>query len=243
VRRSEPLHYLWWLVSRASGVVALLLISLSVLIGLAMAAKVLRRPGLKRAVARLHEHLALSALGAIALHGFSLLGDHWLRPGLGGITVPFAMGYRPAFTGTGIIAGYLAILVGPSFYLRRRLGAGRWRKLHRATVAVWALAVIHTLGAGSDGSKPWLRCVVLVPTAPVVYLLALRVLRARGRQPRPVVGEHQGKEPARLRDQRRRDVESAHRRAHRARQRPSVHAYSSTPAGGIVRMPPELESD
>jgi methionine sulfoxide reductase heme-binding subunit len=184
VRRSEPLHYLWWLVSRASGIVALVLISLSVLMGLAMATKMLPRPGLKRSVARLHEHVALIALVAIGLHGASLLGDHWLKPGWRGITVPFAMSYRPQFTGVGVIAGYLAVLVGPSFYIRRRLGAGRWRKLHRASAVVWVLSVIHTLGAGSDGSKLWLRCVVLVPMVPIVYLLVLRVLRDRSRRPR-----------------------------------------------------------
>ena len=78
-----------------------------------MAAKVVRRPGVKRAVVRLHEHLALVALVAIAVHGLALLGDHWLKPGLRGITVPFALSYRPAFTGLGIIAGYLAVLLGP----------------------------------------------------------------------------------------------------------------------------------
>jgi sulfoxide reductase heme-binding subunit YedZ len=162
------------LVSRAAGVVGLVLISLSVLLGLALAARVVRRPGLKRAVARLHEHVALTALGAIAVHGLSLLGDHWLNPGLRGIAVPFALGYRPRFTGMGIIAGYFAVLVGPSFYIRRRLGAARWRRLHRATIAVWVLSVIHTLGAGSDASRPWLRCLVLAPVLPIVYLLVLR---------------------------------------------------------------------
>jgi methionine sulfoxide reductase heme-binding subunit len=177
--RPEPLPYIWWLISRASGVVALVLVSCSVLIGLSMAARVLRRPGLKRAVARLHEHVALAALGAIAVHGLSLLGDGWLKPGLRGIVVPFAMSYRPLFTGAGIVAGYVLVLVGPSFYLRRRIGAGRWRKLHRLSVAVWALSVAHTLGSGSDAAAVWLRAVVLAPVAPVVYLLVLRMARER----------------------------------------------------------------
>lgn len=184
MKPAEPINYLWWLVSRASGIVALVLISLSVLMGLAMATKVLRRPGVRRAVARLHEHVALVALVAIALHGVSLLGDQWLKPGWRGITVPFALSYRPSFTGLGIIAGYLAALLGPSFYLRRRIGARRWRKLHRATIAVWALAVIHTLGAGSDRSKLWLQCIVLAPGVPVVYLVVLRLLPGEARDPR-----------------------------------------------------------
>lgn len=173
----DPTKVLWWLVSRASGIVALVLISASVLIGLALATKVLRGPKLKRALVRLHEHLALVALVAIALHGLALLGDHWLKPGLRGVAVPFAMGYRPQFTGLGIVAGYLALLLGPSFYLRRRIGVRRWRRLHRGTVLVWVLAVIHALGAGSDGTTVWLRAVVLVPGLPIVYLLALRVFQ------------------------------------------------------------------
>jgi methionine sulfoxide reductase heme-binding subunit len=176
--RAQPLRYLWWLVSDAAGVVALVLISLTVLIGLAMAAKALRRPTVKRAAMRLHEHLALAALAAICVHGLALLGDHWLRPGLRGITVPFALSYRPGYTGAGIIAGYLALLLGPTFYLRRRIGARRWRKLHRATVVVWLLSVAHALGAGSDATRPWLRFVVLVPVAPVVYLLVVRAFSA-----------------------------------------------------------------
>ena len=182
--RAQPLQYLWWLVSDASGIVALVLISGSVLLGLGMAAKAFKRPNLKRAVARLHEHIALAALAAIAVHGLALLGDHWLKPGWRGITIPFALSYRPGFTGIGIIAGYLAMLLGPSFYLRRRIGARRWRKLHRATVIVWMLSVVHALGAGSDGAKLWLRAVVLVPVAPIIYLLVVRTLGAeRGHAP------------------------------------------------------------
>lgn len=175
MRRPEPLHYLWWLASRASGVLALVLITASVLMGLAMAAGALPRPGIKRAVARLHEHVALAALGAIAVHGLTLLGDKWLRPGLRGIAVPFALGYRPAFTGIGVVAGYLAVLIGPSFYLRRHIGARRWRKLHRLSVVIWAMSVSHTLGAGSDASKLWLRTLVLLPAVPLAYLLVLRL--------------------------------------------------------------------
>jgi sulfoxide reductase heme-binding subunit YedZ len=198
MRGAQPLQYLWWLVSRASGIVAIVLISLSVVIGLAMAAKVLRRPNLKRAAARLHEHLALIALAAIAVHGLALLGDQWLKPGWRGIAIPFALSYRPGFTGIGIIAGYLAVLLGPSFYVRRRIGARRWRKLHRATVIVWLLSVVHALGAGSDGARPWLRAVVLAPLAPIVFLLVVRTL---GRPARLAPGPGPGPTPPRRRCQ------------------------------------------
>ena len=69
------------------------------------------------------------------MHGITLLGDPWLNPGVGGIAVPFSMGFRPLFTGLGVVAGYLAALLGLSFYFRRRIGARLWRKAHRATVS------------------------------------------------------------------------------------------------------------
>ncbi len=179
----QPLHLIWWLVSRASGIVALALISLSVVMGLAMAARAIRRPAVKRTIARLHEHVALIAILAIAIHGLALLGDHWLKPGWRGITIPFALSYRSAFTGLGIIAGYLTLLLGPSFYLRRRIGARRWRTLHRGTIIIWLLAVVHTLGAGSDRAKLWMQWIVVAPVVPIVYLLVLRLLPSESRRP------------------------------------------------------------
>ena len=112
------------------------------------------------------------------------MGDAWLRPGLAGITIPFALHYRPGFTGLGIIAGYLAVLLGPTFYLRRRIGARTWRRLHRLTPLIWMLAAVHTLGSGSDASSLWLRCVVLMPVGPIVYLLTVRTFAGRRRQGR-----------------------------------------------------------
>lgn len=180
----DPAEYAWWLSSRAAGVVAFALVSLSVLLGLAMANRLVRGRG----AVKLHEHLALAGLVAIAVHGITLLGDSWLKPGAAGLLIPFAMGYEPFFTGLGVIAGYLAALLGLSFYVRRRVGAKRWRSLHRWTVLVYVLGAIHALGAGSDAEAPWLRAVLLATGAPIVFLFLLRVLpdeRRPAPRPRP----------------------------------------------------------
>jgi methionine sulfoxide reductase heme-binding subunit len=175
----DPSKLIWWLVSRASGIVALVLISAAVLLGLTMSTRLLRRPGVGRILMGLHEHVALIALAAIALHGLALLGDGWLRPGFGGILVPFALGYRPLFTGLGILGGYLTAALALSYYARRRIGNKRWRKLHRAILLAWLMALVHTLGAGSDAGALWLRAVVFVPTIPIVFLAVLRFLPTR----------------------------------------------------------------
>ena len=178
-RPPDPAEYGWWLASRASGLVALALITCSVLLGLAMASKAFRRPGLTPKLAAYHEHLALSGLIAIAVHGITLLGDTWLHPGPLGIAVPFVMDHKPLWTGLGIVSGHLAALLGLSFYLRKRIGAKRWRTMHRATSLVYVLALAHTIGAGSDAGSPWVQLPLIASGALVLFLLVLRLLPQR----------------------------------------------------------------
>jgi sulfoxide reductase heme-binding subunit YedZ len=176
---AAPANYIWWLMSRSAGMVALVLVTCSVLLGLAMAAKAIP-PRRKKDAVRLHEHLALMGLAAISAHGLLLLGDTWLRPGWKGIAVPFAMGYRPLWTGLGILGGYLAAALGLSFYARRRIGARLWRRMHRLTVVVYALGLAHALGSGTDAQIPVVRIALLASVLPVLFLFALRVVRERG---------------------------------------------------------------
>ena len=144
----------WWLASRASGLVALALVTVSVVLGLTMAGKLSKKPSAGRVLSAIHEQTAVTGLVAIAVHGLTLLGDAWLNPGPAGIAVPFLMAYRPLFTGFGIIAGWLAALLGLSFYVRRRIGPRLWRQAHKATIFVYILGVAHTLGAGTDAAAP-----------------------------------------------------------------------------------------
>ena len=180
----DPSEYVWWLASRASGVVALVLITASVGLGLTMAAKVVTARGVRPMLARIHEQTALAGLIAIAVHGITLLGDKWLHPGVAGVLVPGAIGYEPVYTAFGIVAGYLAVALGLSFYARRRIGARLWRKAHRATVVVYALALVHVLGAGTDAGSTWLRAFMLATGVPILALFIARVRPAKAREPR-----------------------------------------------------------
>ncbi len=171
----------WWLASRASGLVALVLVTVSVAIGLAMAGKVLRVPGLPRKLMAIHEQTALAGLIAIAVHAITLLGDPFLDPGVAGVAVPFALDFETFFTGLGVVAAYLALLLGLSYYARRRIGAKTWRKAHRATVLVYVLGLVHALGAGTDSSAVWFRWWVMATTPIVGGLFVHRVLEGRAR--------------------------------------------------------------
>ncbi len=172
-------HHLFWITSRAAGGAAMLAASASVLLGLMMSSS--RRNPNRRDLRVLHEALSLTALAMVGLHGISLLGDAYLNPGIAGILVPFAGKYRPLWTGLGILAGYGLVALGLSYYLRDRIGASRWRRLHRLTALFWLLAIVHTIGAGSDAGEPWFLILNGVAIVPAALLLLLRWIgRASG---------------------------------------------------------------
>jgi sulfoxide reductase heme-binding subunit YedZ len=194
---SGVVSHVWWLAARASGVVALALVTASTLLGLTMAARLVRRPGWAPRLAALHEQLAVTGLVAIGVHAVTLLGDPWLKPGLAGISVPGAMSYRPAFTALGILAGYLSALLGLSFYARRRIGTRRWRSLHRFTAVAYLLAVVHTLGAGTDAGSIWLRLPLLGSAVLAVALIAIRYAGQPASPPQPAALPRKHARPAR----------------------------------------------
>lgn len=204
----DPLVHGWWLASRAAGVVALVLVTGSTLLGLAMATRPRRTRRSAARLVTLHEQLALTGLVAIAVHGIALLGDPWLRPGLAGIALPGAMAYRPLYTSLGVVAGWLAALLGLSYYLRGRIGVQRWRAVHRLTLLAYGLAVLHTLGAGTDAGSAWLRWPLLGSAVLVLLLLARRVAR-RDRSNRKGAPIDDG--PTRIPASRRRPLPAAQR--------------------------------
>ncbi len=166
--------HLFWITSRAAGGAALLLASASVGLGLMMSSK--RRGPNKRDLRAIHEALSLTALGMVALHGLALLFDSYLNPGLAGIAIPFVGPYRPLWTGLGIVAGYGLAALGLTYYFRNRIGAARWRRLHRLTAVFWLLAVGHTIGAGSDAAQLWFLLAAGALVVPAALMLLLRWL-------------------------------------------------------------------
>jgi methionine sulfoxide reductase heme-binding subunit len=180
----NPTHQLFWFASRSFGIVAIIMLGISVAVGLMMSGRLMRRPGITPKLRGFHQASTLVTLGLIVAHAGLLLFDSYLRPGLAGVTVPFAIAYRPAFTGLGIIAGWLAAILGLSFYARRRIGARTWRKLHRLTIVAYLLALAHVVGAGTNGTSPWMLALLTALTAPIVFAFTYRMLPAAD-QPRP----------------------------------------------------------
>jgi sulfoxide reductase heme-binding subunit YedZ len=167
--------HLFWITSRAAGIVALALASLSVCVGLLMGGRLLRahRPDLRVA----HEALSLATLAALVVHGLTLLGDGYLHPSLGDIAVPFLSGYKTFWTSLGIVAFWALLVLGLSYYARSRIGVQRWRKLHRFAALAWILGLAHSLGEGTDAGQAWFLAMIAIVAVPALGLLIARLRR------------------------------------------------------------------
>jgi sulfoxide reductase heme-binding subunit YedZ len=172
---TNPFDYAWWLASRAAGIVGFVALGAVAVLGLVSALKLVS-PATAARMRPWHERLALTGLGAISLHGLLLVADPWLHPGVVGVLVPFTMGYRPLWTGLGIIAFYSLAAFGLSFYQRRRIGARRWRSAHRFASVAFVLGGVHALMAGTDARSPLLLGVIVGSFALIGALGAARAL-------------------------------------------------------------------
>jgi methionine sulfoxide reductase heme-binding subunit len=167
--------HLYWITSRAAGVAALLLASMSVCVGLMMGGPLRARKADLRIA---HEALSLATLAALLVHGLSLLGDGYLHPSLGDVAIPFLSGYRTLWTSMGIIAFWTLAVLGLSYYARARIGVQRWRRLHRLAALAWLLGLAHSLGEGTDAGQAWFLAMLAIVAVPAIGLLLARLSRS-----------------------------------------------------------------
>jgi sulfoxide reductase heme-binding subunit YedZ len=166
----------FWIVARASGLLAFTLLTASVLAGLVLKSRPFGRAVKPSAITDLHRFLALLGLGAIALHGSALVLDETVSISPAGLLVPGLVPYRPVWTALGVIAFETMLVVYASFSLRRRIGAKAWRRLHWLTYAVFGLALAHGLAAGTDSTQVWVLVLYGAATGAVLAATAWRVL-------------------------------------------------------------------
>jgi methionine sulfoxide reductase heme-binding subunit len=170
--------HLFWITSRAAGILALLLATASVTVGLLMGGRLvrLRGPDLRAT----HEALAIATMAAIAVHAGALLGDSFMSPGIADITLPFASSFHRFWTTLGILCGWGTLVLGLSYYARSRIGVRRWRRLHRLTAVVWLASLAHALGEGSDAGQTWLLLAAGAVVVPALALLIVRTTSMKG---------------------------------------------------------------
>jgi len=177
---------LTWYLARASGVTLYLLLWLAAVTGLGLTTKALDRYGGRGQIYSLHVFAIELGLSFLTLHLLSLAADQTVKYGPAAVFVPFAASWREPWTGFGVIAGYLGVAVAGSFLLGRFVSYRLWRALHWLTLPLYALALAHGVGAGSDAGTPWAMVLYLVTASIVALLLATRLLRGPRRAELPV---------------------------------------------------------
>jgi len=146
----------YWYLSRASGLVAFVMLWVSMASGLIITNKMARIwPGAFTAF-DLHQYTSLLGLGFIGFHMLMLLGDQYIPYSLVQLLVPFAStDYRQVWVGLGQIGFYLTLLVTFTFYVRKQLGNHAWHAIHYLSYLVFALALLHGVTSGTDSGNGW----------------------------------------------------------------------------------------
>lgn len=167
-----------WYISRGTGVVALLLLTVVVVLGvLTRGGRTL--PGLPRfAVAELHRNSALLAVTFLAIHVVTIVSDSYARVGWIDVVVPFGAHFRPLWVGLGTVAVELFVAVIATSMLRTVVGLRLWRATHWAVYAAWPIGLAHGLGAGRDVGQPWMVAITIACIGTVLVAAGWRASEA-----------------------------------------------------------------
>lgn len=150
-----------WYLTRGTGIVCLLLLTASVVLGI-LEVKRWASPRWPRFVtAGLHKNISLLVVAFVAIHVVTTVVDgfapiRWLD-----VIVPFASKYRPIWLGFGALAVDLLIALVVTSLLRLRLGPVAWRAVHWLSYLCWPVALVHSLGTGTDARHGWVLCLAL----------------------------------------------------------------------------------
>jgi hypothetical protein len=171
VTSSTPL----WYITRATGVVALLLLTLGMALGLLIAVRFEGRQWPRFITIGLHRNMSLLALAFTAAHVLTTITDNFVPIDLQDAFIPFISPYRPLWLGFGAISLDLLIALTVTSLLRARLGHRSWRLVHWTAYLCWPLAVLHGLGTGTDTRTHWVLVVTLLCVAAIAGLTGWRL--------------------------------------------------------------------
>ena len=172
-----------WYITRASGVVSLLLLTAGLVLGALGTVRWRSDRWPRFAVVSIHRNLTLFAIAFVALHVVTTIADGYAPVGFKDAVIPFVSKYRPLWLGFGAVAFDLLLALVVTSLLRARIGFRAWRAVHWLAYASWPFALVHGLGNGSDARFGWLVIVTILCAGSVGAALALRLLRSPGPLP------------------------------------------------------------
>jgi len=143
-----------WYVTRSTGVIAFVLMTVTFALGLAATQRVLASPAWPRfATQQLHRNVSLLALLFMLVHIVTTLADTFVHVGWWAWIVPFVSGYRPTWVTFGTLAFDLLMVVIVSSLLRDRVPLRMWRGIHWSSYLVWPFAFLHFVKTGTDAAR------------------------------------------------------------------------------------------
>lgn len=177
-----------WYLTRAAGITLYLVLWATTALGLGLTTRAMTHRGISRAtIFSLHGFLTGLAYGFLGLHLISLAADPYTHCGWAELLIPFRNPWREPWTGLGVIAAWLTVILGGSFAIRRYIGYRAWRVMHWLSFALYLLALAHGIGSGSDAGAWWVRAMYAGTAGSIAWLLAGRIAHGRrSRTPLPV---------------------------------------------------------
>jgi predicted ferric reductase len=171
VNSSTPL----WYITRATGLVALVLLTASMALGLLASVRYASRGWPRFVTAGLHRNASVLACAFTCVHIITTLADSFVPIRLQDVVIPFISAYRPVWLGLGAIAFDLMLALTVTSLIRTRLSYRIWRLVHWAAYLCWPIAVLHGLGTSSDTPVRWVLLLTLGCVAVVAGLLGWRL--------------------------------------------------------------------
>lgn len=151
-----------WYATRATGLVALLLLTLCVVLGVLTTVRFASPKWPRFVTVGLHSNTSLLSVVFLALHILTTVADSYTDIGLGDAFLPFAANYRPVWLGLGTVASDLLVALVITSLVRVRMGLRSWRAIHWLAYVSWPAAMVHALGTGTDPSTGWGSALTLV---------------------------------------------------------------------------------
>jgi sulfoxide reductase heme-binding subunit YedZ len=171
-----------WYLTRGTGAVALVLLTLSLALGVVNTQRLASQRFPRFIVDGAHRTVSLLVCVLLAVHVGTTVIDGYAPISLVDAFVPFGGAYRPIWLGLGALALDLLIALIVTSLLRARIGLRAWRAVHWLAYACWPVALVHGLGTGSDVRPGWLMWLSVACTAVVVAAIGVR-LADRGTAP------------------------------------------------------------
>lgn len=164
-----------WYLIRSSGVVALALLTVTVVLGLVNRTRVSNDTWPRFVIDRLHRNASLLSVAFLGIHILTAVTDGWVAVSVSDAFIPFGGTYRQLWVGLGAVAVDLLLAVIITSLVRVRLGIKTWRSVHWLAYLAWPVALAHGIGIGTDSGQPWMLLITAACIGSVLVAVAFRL--------------------------------------------------------------------